>query len=299
MHGWAERVEALQAVARTQLFFIGGAPRSGTTWVQHILDRHPDISCRGEGLFMQHLAVPLDTLIEAQRGAIEAKNTELFAGFEGFPQPEKEDADILLGTAVLVSLLRQTAGRPYAAIGEKSPENVILFPRLKTLFPGAKIIVVARDPRNVLASAWHLWHKQHSHGDPNEGKRAMIVKLLPTLVRVARATLALRQLFPNDTMIVTYENLKRAPQSVVAQMFGFLGVAAEAGQVARAVQDSSFESMSRGRRPGETRDEDFLRKGVTGGWHDTLTDDMNTLILQQTAWMFPHFGWHPEGRICP
>ena len=48
---WSDRQADLAALAQRQLFFVGGAPRSGTTWVQHILDSHPDVSCRGEGTF--------------------------------------------------------------------------------------------------------------------------------------------------------------------------------------------------------------------------------------------------------
>ena len=49
---WRERESAIAELAKRQLFFVGGAPRSGTTWMQHMLDAHPDISCRGEGHFL-------------------------------------------------------------------------------------------------------------------------------------------------------------------------------------------------------------------------------------------------------
>ena len=51
MQDWNQRNEEIAQLARRQLFFVGGAPRSGTTWLQQLLDCHPDICCRGEGLF--------------------------------------------------------------------------------------------------------------------------------------------------------------------------------------------------------------------------------------------------------
>jgi len=33
------------------LFFVLGLPKSGTTWLQHLLNSHPNVSCRGEGKF--------------------------------------------------------------------------------------------------------------------------------------------------------------------------------------------------------------------------------------------------------
>jgi hypothetical protein len=67
---WAARQEALLDLARRQLFFVGGAPRSGTTWLQFLLDSHPEISCRGSGLFVQHLAAPLETMMAERRKAV-------------------------------------------------------------------------------------------------------------------------------------------------------------------------------------------------------------------------------------
>jgi hypothetical protein len=61
---WSERQAEIADLANRQLFFVGGAPRSGTTRVQHIPDAHPDISYRGEGHFLQFLATPLGNAIQ-------------------------------------------------------------------------------------------------------------------------------------------------------------------------------------------------------------------------------------------
>ena len=49
MHG------ELSALFGKQLFFIGGAAKSGTTWLQVLLDAHPSVSCTGENHFVTHL----------------------------------------------------------------------------------------------------------------------------------------------------------------------------------------------------------------------------------------------------
>ena len=47
---WSSPVSS-RAPMQPNLFFVLGAPKSGTTWLQYLLNAHPNISCRGEGLF--------------------------------------------------------------------------------------------------------------------------------------------------------------------------------------------------------------------------------------------------------
>ena len=293
MTDWIGRQRDLAATAEKQLFFVGGAPRSGTTWVQQILDAHPEISCRGEGLFQKHFADPLDGLLAARRDVLNTKNTALFAHTGGYPVPEPEDADMLLGTAMLLSFNRQASGKACRAIGEKTPENVFFYPRLRTLFPRAKLIAVARDPRDVLTSAWHFFHRPTAGEDESAAKFAFIRLALPSLNDGARAMIELADRHPGDVMIVTYESLSRSPHLVVSNMYRFLGVADAAPLVADSVARTAFASQAGGRSAGAARNGAFLRKGVAGDWPSTLTPDMNDLVLSVLGWSFPRFGWKP------
>ena len=290
---WLERQEGLARLARRQLFFIGGPPRSGTTWLQQLLDCHPDISCRGEGLFWEQLAVPLDKLMTERRQALTAKNQRLFAHTGGYELPDSADTEALLGTAILLALERQSAGKSARAIGEKTPENVFLFPRLKRLFPNARFIGIARDPRDLLTSAWHFFRKPVVSGDETEAKIAFIRGAIPPLNEGARRMLALREEHPGDCLLVTYEGLRSAPEANAAALFRFLGVSDDAGIVADCVARASFSAMTDGRPAGVEANGSFLRKGVVGDWPTTLTPEMNTMILTELGWMFPHFGWQP------
>ena len=38
-----------------KLFFVLGVPKSGTTWLQHLLDSHPEVRCTGEGALYRYL----------------------------------------------------------------------------------------------------------------------------------------------------------------------------------------------------------------------------------------------------
>jgi hypothetical protein len=290
---WKEHQTGLARLAQAQLFFIGGAPRSGTTWLQCLLDSHPEVSCRGEGLFLKHLAEPLDALIASRRDALAAKNAAVFRETGGYTLPEAEDADILLGTAMLLELERQRAGKHCRAIGEKTPENVFFFPRLKRLFPAAKFIGIARDPRDVLTSAWHFFHKAAAGEDAAEAKLAFIRSALPSVDNGTRTMLALRDKYPSDSRIVTYERMREAPEPVAAALFDFLGVPSDPAIVAACVARTSFSALAGGRSAGVAQNGSFFRIGVPRDWRSTLTPAMNALILRELGWMFPLFGWTP------
>ena len=174
LRSWFERLTEIAEVAKRQLFFVGGAPRSGTTWLQQMLDCHPDISCRGEGLFLQQLATPMERLIAERSGSIDAKNRQVFRHAGGYPLPAPDDSEFLTATAILLALHRQSEGRQCSAIGEKTPENVFFFPRLKSMFPGAKLICIARDPRDVLTSAWHFFHSAAAGEDEVAAKMEFV-----------------------------------------------------------------------------------------------------------------------------
>ena len=293
MRSWIEHQTDLTRLAQAPLFFIGGAPRSGTTWLQCLLDSHPEVSCRGEGLFLKHLAEPLDALIATRCDALAAKNGAVFKETGGYTLPEPEDADVLLGTAVLLALERQRAGKACRAIGEKTPENVFFFPRLKRLFPAAKFIGIARDPRDVLTSAWHFFHKASAGEDEEAAKLTFIGSAFPSLNHGARAMLALRDQYPSDSMIVTYERMRETPEPVAATLFDFLGVPGDPAVVAECVARTSFSALAGGRSAGVARNGSFFRSGVAGDWRSTLTPAMNALILRELGWMFPAFGWTP------
>lgn len=293
MKGWLEAQRDIAALAERQLFFIGGAPRSGTTWLQLLLDGHPQVSCKGEGLFMKGLAKPLDRLLTWRRSTLEAKNTGLFRATGGYPLPEQDDTEMLLGTAILLALERQRAGKECLALGEKTPENVFFFSRLKRLFSGAKFIGIARDPRDLLSSAWHIFGERRSAGDEAAAKTAFIRKAIPSLQDGARKMLALAERDPSSCLIVTYERMHSAPEAVTAQLVRFLGVSDEEDIVAGRVARTQFTVLSGGRPSGAADDRAFFRKGVVGDWRSTLSPAMNALILDDLGWMFGPFGWEP------
>jgi Sulfotransferase family len=291
---WTEaHTELARFAQQRQLFFVGGAPRSGTTWLQQILDSHPEVSCRGEGLFSKELAVPLERMMAQRRKALEAKNTGLFGHTGGYPLPVEDDTEFIVGTGILLALRQQTGGHDFRAVGEKTPENVFFFPRLEQLFPDAKFIAIARDPRDVLTSAWHFFRETIAGQDQTAAKMAFIRSAMPSISDGARAMLSFAEQHPASAMLVTYEALQQEPEPQVTRLFRFLGVSDEPAVVAECLARTSFAASTGGRPAGVAQNGAFLRKGIVGDWTSTLTPEMSAIMLEELGWMFPLFGWTP------
>ncbi|GAB0117366.1 sulfotransferase family protein [Acidisoma sp. 7E03] len=288
---WLETHDALREFAQAQIFFLGGAPRSGTTWVQEIIDSHPDACCRGEALFAKEVFPLFEAWLSRWRGKIEEKNRHVFGHARGYPLPELADAEIVSGTAILLALRRQAEGRTCRAHGEKTPENVFLFPRLRVLFPRAKFIGIARDPRDVITSTWHFFGRRRGFEDSVAGKDAFIAEVLPWLNEGLKRLVALRESDPDACHVITYERLQAEGPAETGAIFRFLGLADSPEVIAHCLETTRFGRQTGGREPGLAVDGAFRRKGIVGDWTTTLTPAMNDRVLRDLAWSFPLFGW--------
>jgi hypothetical protein len=62
------------------VFFACGAPKSGTTWLQRVLDAHPEISCSGEGHFIDRFSAPLAEVVREYNRHLGVVETQVYEG---------------------------------------------------------------------------------------------------------------------------------------------------------------------------------------------------------------------------
>ena len=263
-----------------------------------MLNAHPDVCCQGEGLFLNHLAVPLERAFADRGKVIAGKNETLFGHTGGYPLPVPADTEFLLATAILAAMRRQLdapsmQGRKVQLVGEKTPENAFFFPRLRRMFPQAKFIGIARDPRDVLASAWHYFVKTHPDQDQDAAKTQFVERALPSMNDGAKAMVGFARGCPEDALLITYEQLLAHPAAVMTRLYGLLGVSAPPALVAQVVDMMRFDKQTGGRPAGVEARGAFLRQGVAGGWPATFSPALARKIVDATGWMFPVFGWTP------
>jgi hypothetical protein len=284
---------ALDLLRGRPVFFIGGSPKSGTTWLQLLHDSHPGISCRGEAHIPDDLAPLVMQAAAAYSDRIDERNTRAFP--ELAPYPRFDDEDVLSLLAVAAALVLGEHARdatPGAVIGEKTPDNVRSFPLLLRLFPQAKFLHIVRDGRDCAVSGW--WHNQRSEPEWTRQTfssfHAYACSFAERWAKDLEAGLDFAAQHPGSSMLIRYEDLLADPDAVLARSFGFLGVAADDALVADCVRASAFSRLS-GRDPGKEDRTSFFRKGVRGEWVREFDAAMLAAFRERAGQWLARFGY--------
>jgi len=269
-----ERIHrAISELREQQLFFICGMPKSGTTWMQLLLDAHPEVSCSGEGHFLDRLAPALREALERHAKLLDRQYTSAFQELSEFPKLDEEHVLYLVGTAVALFLLVQRGRKAARVIGEKTPDNVAHLSTLDLLFPNAKFILVVRDGRDCAVSGW--FDNLRVGGDGVLKAFGSIDVYAREIAGVWADTVEKSREFatrhPNRARLVRYEDLVADTAAVLADLCRLLTVDARDSVVARCRDAAAFVKLSGGRSPGEENRNTFFRKGVPGDWRNHLS----------------------------
>jgi len=258
------------------LYFVLGAPKSGTTWLQHALDRHPQLTCKGEGKF-HYFRNRLAEAGTAYNRFIKTRNTQVF-GRETFASLTIQDVDDLFGVFVERRLRAGDHKPGVIRIGSKDPDFGLYISEFAALFPRAPYLHIVRDPRDASVSMAH--HMRRVHPEVNMGSWDDALNDSARGWRMylegVRAEVAVRDL---AYLEVTYERMVGGPEETLSAAFNFLDVSADPAIVADCVKGSRFETLSQGRTPGQEDRTSFFRRGVAGGWRDELTSTQAARIL--------------------
>lgn len=136
----------------SRMFFVVGAPRSGTTLLMRMLNIHPDIYTRPE----PHLMTPLAHLgfyAKAEKAPYDANQAEMavkeyvekLPGGEGaYLEALRAYADRLYG-----GMLAPTGKRFFL---DKTPAYGLILPFIEKVYPDATYVILTRHPFAIFAS---------------------------------------------------------------------------------------------------------------------------------------------------
>lgn len=297
-----EAVQAeLAALRNKQLFFIGGAAKSGTTWLQVLLDQHPAISCRGEGHFCSYLLPCLHNAAEDYNKFIARKNEMVFGELPGgYPPLSPDRIAYLMATAIELQLSAQTGDPAIRLVGEKTPDNIQFFPHLHSIFPQAKFIEIVRDGRDCAVSGW--FHNLRTTPDwlheTFASKEAYFEAMAGQWVARMREGRHFAAARPQSCFTIRYEDLVAEPKRVLAQVLGFLGAASDPGILAACVDAATFDKLSGGRKRGKENRASFFRKGMVGDWRNHFTAEATSRFEQIAGEWLERHGYARQTRAA-
>lgn len=99
-------------------------------------------------------------------------------------------------------------------------------------------------------------------------------------------------------MVLRYEDMLADTFNIFKKAVAFIGLDVSDENIIKALEYSSFDNIKKqekekGFREKTTKSESFFRKGISGDWKNTLTDNQVNLIVSQHKTMMERFGYWP------
>jgi hypothetical protein len=253
------------------VFFVCGAPKSGTTWLQRVLDAHPEVVCSGEGHFIQRLSAPMAQVVRNYNIELSAAAKLVYDGRPYYAGVGQAEFDAMIRGFILARLAAR-AGPDTKFVGDKTPTYTRHLDQLDRLFPGAKVFHIVRDPRDVAVS--RMFHsKRAGAAEAATAGTEQHRQTLEGAVRMWREAVTAVDAFaaahPGQVCELRYRDLFHRPVDEITRVFAFLGAATPTVLMQRIAAETSFKALS-GRAPGEEDAGAFLRKGLPGDWKTSL-----------------------------
>lgn len=240
------------------MIFLGGAPRSGTTLLQNMLDTHPEILGGPEFLHIPDI-IGLRNKLQASVGR----------GWISLICSAGEVDERIRG--LISGFLLTFADRHGAKfLSEKTPENVLVFPRLIELFPDSRFIHVVRDPRATVASLLEVGNRARRKGEQPAPFTASAHAAIQHVRRCLEAGFSASNAAPGQVYTVVYEKLVRDPEREGRDLCRYLGV-------------EWFPEMT---RPGEKKHlgESAITVNSKEIWYDARTYNSNPNPASLEKW---------------
>jgi hypothetical protein len=277
-------VDELQArLARVGTFFVTGVTKSGTTWLQRMLNSHPEIACGGESKLNVFLS-QLGPAVAAYNEALTKTNDKIYreeAVYRplGLGQAHAVMQYLFLDRLHAVQRAAEAVGKAEALrwIGDKDPDYKRELAAWRAILPEARVVSTTRDGRDCYVSLWfHLYPDREPLAAAN---RTDFLGRIDGHAATWRDTMAK---FRRDAEVhdgrhyaIRYESLLQDAAREMANLFRWLGCDASPGTVEAVVGQNEFAVASGGRRPGEADPRSFLRKGIAGDWKNHFDEECN------------------------
>jgi len=259
-----------------KLFFCFGLAKSGTTFLQRMLNLHPEVACPAEHEF-NYLFDATKSILAQYEGVIRdiARRT---GGQEIIP----------LDAALHMKVFRCTVGNIIyeSAQGKRIVgvnDNGILWKMdfYNQLFDAPRLIAIFRNPIDRAISAWH--HNIKLAEEENEPGHVEVmnrhggfdgwVKFCAKRFALGVQACVNFNAGHDNLLLLKYEDLKNNKRENLVKLFHFLGASTDENIIADIIDKSSLEAM----RDASSRKE-FFRSGSTDMGAGVVSDELRAEV---------------------
>ena len=252
-------------------FFCGGPIKSGTTFLQRLLDSHPSISCYSEQYF--------NFLLKDLMAVHKRYNDVLFdvANLIGVqPNLMKQEAFLEGFYKIVGSFFDLQSEKKIIGINDNDFIIHNAKPILKNI-KNSKIIYILRNPIDTSLSTWDHYQSLYIRKnnkkfleklvvDGELNKEKFIIKRSRELGILASKILNNAKTFSTKVLVIQYEELTNNKENTIKKITNFLGADSSAKVLEELITNTSFEFMKK-----NSTNPSFYKKGRINAGHSEIS----------------------------
>ena len=283
------RLRSRETIDPNRMVWIFGSGRSGSTWLRSMMGE-----LEGTGVWEEPMV------------------GRLFGEFYSrAPKDNRRSADFVMGDPIRRGWVRSIRnfvldGARYSnpRLGPedylviKEPNGSVGAPLLMEALPESRMILLVRDPRDVVASVldaateggWLYESREGKTGTRGTERRpnAFVRERANVYRRGVESAWQAYDAHDGPKVLVRYEDLGANTLDEMRRIYATLNIVVEDEDLRRAVEKHSWENVP-DREKGRGK---FYRRGTSGGWKEDLTLRQVEVVEKATASLLERF--YPE-----
>ncbi len=288
--GLKAKLTASSGLEAERLIWIFGSGRSGSTWLARMMEDLESFAVWNEPL-VGTLFGDLYYVRGGDRIGKKGKHFILGDGYrESWLRPMR---DLVLSGAA--ARFPELSGGGYLVV--KEPNGSVGAPLLMETLPESRMVVLIRDPRDVVASNLDAQRRESWAFRPGEnllGKRQTLAEVRPNAYARLRSDMYLKSVgnavkayeaHEGYKTLVRYEELRSDTLATMKHIYSTLELPVDEDQLARVVEKHAWENIPEEKK-GEGK---FHRKGTPGGWREDLSPKQVEIVEEVTAPILAEF----------
>mgnify|MGYP001421420484 FL=1 len=274
-------------IDETRITFTFGIPKSGTTWLQMILDAHPDIVCPSEHQFDYFVNRIPELLTEYNELLVRVDHKTARQGPTFFQDGDARGIVRAIIITAVANAARKNSVRYYAL-----NDNAIIgrMDFYGTFFPNSKFLCIVRDPRDVVVSTW----AHNLRVEKDFLARAKDIRTWSGVIGELwqKQMTEIHKLNSESDLKITfvrYEDLVEDKVKAITKILDFIGADTSSLYIDACIQATDFNSLAAADQVGSRNP--FFRKGVSGNYASELEDECQKVVVQAAKDAMDLFGY--------